>query len=151
MNMNCRRFLCAVSAAALIFAGGCESEKEDESEIAISPVSCKIKVHESRVFTATGGEKYHWSVQNPSLGTLSSTAGATVIYTASSQTGDQIITVSGVNIYGEEKAAANASIQQVDPSEGKSETTSDSTSDPTSTETSESTTNTDTEPASEEK
>ena len=129
MNMNYRRFLCAFSAMALVFAGGCESEKEDDSEISISPVSCKMKIYESKVFTATGGEKYNWTVQNPSLGTLSSTAGATVIYTASSQTGDQVITVSGVNVYGEEKAAANASIRQVDPEEDKPESNSESTKD----------------------
>ena len=138
MNMNFRKVFCAISAMTLVFAGGCESEKEDESEMTISPVSCKIKVHESKVFTATGGEKYQWAVQNPSLGTLSSTAGATVIYTASSLTGDQVITVTGINIYGEEKAAANASIQQVDPLGGES----------TSNTTSGTTTNTETEPAS---
>ena len=132
MNMNYRRLLCAISAVALIFAGSCESEKEDMAEISISPVSCKIKVHESKVFTATGADKYHWVVQNPSLGTLSSTAGTTVIYTASSQTGDQVITVTGENIYGEEKAAANASIQQVDPSAGESESNSESTQESTS-------------------
>jgi hypothetical protein len=140
MNMDIRRLLCAFSAMALVLAGGCESEKEDEAEISISPVSCKIKVHESKVFTATGGEKYHWIVQNPSLGTLSSEAGATVIYTASSQTGDQVITVTGVNVYGEEKAAANASIQQWDPEAGKSESTSNQSTDTATESTSESAT-----------
>ncbi len=136
--MNIRRTLCAISAVALVVAGGCESEKDYDTEIAISPVTCKIKIYESKVFTASGGENFQWSVSDPALGTLSSTAGATVIYTATSLTGNQILTVIGTNIYGEEKAAANASIQQVDPSSGKSESNSESTQESTSSSTSES-------------
>ena len=130
---------------ALVIAGGCESEKDYESEIAISPVACKIKVNESKVFTATGGENFQWSLKDPALGSISSTAGSTVIYTATSLTGNQILTVTGTNIYGEEKAAANASIQQVDPSAGKSESDSESTQESTSSSTSESVSETSTE------
>ncbi len=136
MTMNIRKSLYAISTLALVIAGGCESEKDYDSEIAISPVTCKIKVNESRVFTAAGGENFRWSLHDPALGTLSSTAGASVIYTASSLTGSQILTVTGTNIYGEEKAAANASIQQVDPSAGKSESNSGTTQETTSTTTS---------------
>ncbi len=138
MTMNIRKSLYAISTLALVIAGGCESEKDYDSEIAISPVTCKIKVNESRVFTAAGGENFRWSLHDPALGTLSSTAGASVIYTASSLTGSQILTVTGTNIYGEEKAAANASIQQVDPSSGKSESNSESTQGTASSSTSES-------------
>ena len=138
MTMNIRKSLCAISAVALVIAGGCESEKDYESEIAISPVTCKINVNESRVFTATGGENFQWSLKDPALGSISSTAGSSVIYTATSLTGNQILTVTGTNIYGEEKAAANASIQQVDPSGGKSESNSESTQESTSSSTSES-------------
>jgi hypothetical protein len=138
MTINIRKTLCAVSAMALVIAGGCESEKDYESEIAISPVACKIKVNESKVFTATGGENFQWSLKDPALGSISSTAGSTVIYTATSHAGNQILTVIGTNIYGEEKAAANASIQQVDPSSGKSESNSESTQESTSSSTSES-------------
>ena len=145
MTINIRKTLCAVSAMALVIAGGCESEKDYESEIAISPVACKIKVNESKVFTATGGENFQWSLQDPALGSISSTAGSTVIYTATSLTGNQILTVTGTNIYGEEKAAANASIQQVDPSAGKSESNSESTQESTSSSTSESVSETSTE------
>ena len=129
--MNIRKSLCAISAAALVLAGGCESEKDYDSEISISPAACKLNVNQSKVFTATGGENFRWTVSNPELGSLSSTAGSTVIYTATSLTGSQILTVTGENIYGEEKAAANASIQQVDPSGGKSESSQDTTSEPT--------------------
>ena len=125
--MNIRRSLCAISALALVIAGGCESEKGYDSEIAISPVACKLNVNQSKVFTATGGENFRWSLKDPALGSLSSTAGSSVIYTATSLSGNQILTVTGTNIYGEEKAAANASIQQVDPSGGKSESNSEST------------------------
>ena len=125
--MNIRRSLCAISALALVIAGGCESEKDYDSEIAISPVACKLNVNQSKVFTATGGENFRWSLKDPALGSLSSTAGSSVIYTATSLSGNQILTVTGTNIYGEEKAAANASIQQVDPSGGKSESNSEST------------------------
>ena len=145
MIINIRKTLCAVSAMALVIAGGCESEKDYESEIAISPVACKIKVNESKVFTATGGENFQWSLKDPALGSISSTAGSTVIYTATSLTGNQILTVTGTNIYGEEKAAANASIQQVDPSAGKSESNSESTQESTSSSTSESVSETSTE------
>ena len=145
MTINIRKTLCAVSAMALVIAGGCESEKDYESEIAISPVACKIKVNESKVFTATGGENFQWSLKDPALGSISSTAGSTVIYTATSLTGNQILTVTGTNIYGEEKAAANASIQQVDPSAGKSESNSESTQESTSSSTSESVSETSTE------
>ncbi len=131
--MNIRRTLCAISAVALVVAGGCESEKDYDTEIAISPVTCKIKIYESKVFTASGGENFQWSVSDPALGTLSSTAGATVIYTATSLTGNQILTVIGTNIYGEEKAAANASIRQVDPEEGKSEPAQEPTTNTDST------------------
>ncbi len=124
MNMYTRWFLCAVSAVALVFAGGCESEKDDDAELSITPMSCKIKVHESRVFTASGGQNLRWTVQNPSLGTLSTTSGSTVTYMASSLSGDQILTVVGENAYGEEKSPANATIQQVNPEEGSGNSSS---------------------------
>ena len=134
--MNIRRSLCAFSALALVIAGGCESEKDYDTEISISPVACKLNVNQSKVFTATGGENFRWSLKDPALGSLSSTAGSTVIYTATSLTGNQILTVTGTNIYGEEKAAANASIQQGDPSGGKSESNSEPTQESTSSSTS---------------
>ena len=138
MTINIRKTLCAISAVALVVAGGCESEKDYDSEIAISPFACKIKINESKVFTASGGENFRWVVSDPALGTLSSTAGSSVIYTATSLTGNQVLTVTGDNIYGEEKAAANASIQQVDPEEGKSESNSESTKESSSESTKES-------------
>ena len=138
MNMYTRWFLCAVSAVALVFAGGCESEKDDDSVISITPMSCKIKVHESRVFTASGGQNLRWSVQNPSLGTLSTTSGSTVTYMASSLSGDQILTVVGENAYGEEKSPANATIQQVNPEEesGNSSSVQEQSTEPTNVESS---------------
>ena len=137
MNMYTRWFLCAISAVALVFAGGCESEKDDDSEISITPMSCKIKVHESRVFTASGGQNLRWSVQNPSLGTLSTTSGSTVTYMASSLSGDQILTVVGENAYGEEKSPANATIQQVNPEEsGNSSSVQEQSTEPTNVESS---------------
>ena len=138
--MNIRRSLCAFSALALVIAGGCESEKDYDTEISISPVACKLNVNQSKVFTATGGENFRWSLKDPALGSLSSTAGSTVIYTATSLTGNQILTVTGTNIYGEEKAAANASIQQGDPSGGKSESNSEPAQESTSSSTSETST-----------
>ena len=140
MNMYTRWFLCAISAVALVFAGGCESEKDDDSEISITPMSCKIKVHESRVFTASGGQNLRWSVQNPSLGTLSTTSGSTVTYMASSLSGDQILTVVGENAYGEEKFPANATIQQVNPEEesGNSSSVQEQSTEPTNVESSDS-------------
>ena len=138
MNMYTRWFLCAISAVALVFAGGCESEKDDDSEISITPMTCKIKVHESRVFTASGGQNLRWSVQNPSLGTLSTTSGSTVTYMASSLSGDQILTVVGENAYGEEKSPANATIQQVNPEEesGNSSSVQEQSTEPTNVESS---------------
>ena len=138
MNIDIRRLLCAVSAVALVFAGGCESEKDDDSVISITPMSCKIKVHESRVFTASGGQNLRWSVQNPSLGTLSTTSGSTVTYMASSLSGDQILTVTGENAYGEEKSPANATIQQVNPEEesGNSSSVQEQSTEPTNVESS---------------
>ena len=140
MNIDIRRLLCAVSAVALVFAGGCESEKDDDSEISITPMTCKIKVHESRVFTASGGQNLRWSVQNPSLGTLSTTSGSTVTYMASSLSGDQILTVVGENAYGEEKSPANATIQQVNPEEesGNSSSVQEPSTEPTNVESSDS-------------
>ncbi len=132
MTISIRKSLCAISALALIIAGGCESEKDYDSEITISPVTCKLSVNQSKVFTATGGENFRWTLKDPALGSLSSTAGSTVIYTATSLAGSQILTVTGTNIYGEEKAAANASIQQVDPSGGKSGSNSESARESTS-------------------
>ena len=137
MNINIRRLLCAVSVVALVIAAGCESEKDDDSVISISPMSCKIKVHESRVFTASGGQNLRWSVQNPSLGTLSTTSGSTVTYMASSLSGDQILTVVGENAYGEEKSPANATIQQVNPEEsGNSSSVQEQSTEPTNVESS---------------
>ena len=140
MNIDIRRLLCAISAVALVFAGGCESEKDDDSEISITPMTCKIKVHESRVFTASGGQNLRWSVQNPSLGTLSTTSGSTVTYMASSLSGDQILTVVGENAYGEEKSPANATIQQVNPEEesGNSSSVQEPSTEPTNVESSDS-------------
>ena len=141
--MHTRRFLCAISAMALVMAGGCESEKDDDSVISISPMSCKIKVHESRVFTASGGQNLRWTLKDPSLGTLSSTAGSTVTYVASSHSGDQILTVTGENAYGEEKSPANAVIQQLNPDEELNR--SDSTGDNSSSSTQEKSSDTDTQ------
>ena len=143
MNINIRRLLCAVSVVALVIAAGCESEKDDDSVISISPMSCKIKMHESRVFTASGGQNLRWTLKDPSLGTLSSTAGSTVTYVASSHSGDQILTVTGENAYGEEKSPANAVIQQVNPDEELNR--SDSTGDNSSSSTQEKSSDTDTQ------
>ena len=123
--MNIRKSLCAIFASALIVAGGCESEGEYDSAISITPGSCQLSINQSKIFTASGGENYRWSVGDSSLGTISSSTGSSVTYTATSLAGNQVLTVTGTDISGEEIASANAAIQQVDPEANKPEPTPD--------------------------
>lgn len=90
--------LCAMGMAVLL---GCDSSDSDSSTVApaetfaISPQSVTLTASNmsSQTFTASGGYPgYTWEVEDASLGTLNMTVGVNVKYTASTNTGDNIIT-----------------------------------------------------------
>lgn len=73
----------ALAGLASLFTTGCESDSAD-SQVTITPGGATIHSGESVSFTAAGGYDYTWSLSDPSLGTLNTRTGPTVIYTASS-------------------------------------------------------------------
>ena len=85
--------LCAAATPAIIFAG-CEST--DAGGIDVSPTYVELRVGQSATFHATGAQYFKWSLSNsaPQIGSLSSSRGEYVVYTAHSGSSDpQVITV----------------------------------------------------------
>ena len=81
--------------------------------VAISPVGpITLNGTESQIFTASGGSETFtsWSISNTSLGTLSSSSGATTTYqrNSSASTGTNILTV-------QDSAGATASVTIIQP------------------------------------
>lgn len=87
--------LSLVAVAALVVA--CESEEATDN-LQITPAYKEIRPGSSVVLTASGADRYTWNVDDVTLGGLSATKGATVVYTAPSQlsgNATQIVTVTG--------------------------------------------------------
>ena len=83
--------LCAAASTAIIFAG-CEST--DAGGIDVSPTYVELRVGQSATFHATGAQYFTWSLSKREIGSLSSSRGEYVVYTARSGSGDpQVITV----------------------------------------------------------
>jgi hypothetical protein len=70
-------------ASIVCFLTGCESESAD-TQVTVTPGGATIAGGQSIEFTASGGYDYTWSLSDPSLGTLNTRTGPTVVYTASS-------------------------------------------------------------------
>ena len=102
--------LFAAAAAAMMLACGCEAREDDaEYMISISPAGGRLRSGASRVFTASGGVNYRWSLSDNSLGYLSASTGKSVRYTATDKSGTQTITVEGnlYSVYGEYQVDEN--------------------------------------------
>ena len=90
--------LCAAATTAVIFAG-CEST--DAGGIDVSPTYVELRIGQSATFHATGAQYFTWSLSKPQIGSLSSSRGEYVVYTARSGSGDpQVITVKSANSTG---------------------------------------------------
>lgn len=75
-------FAAVATVAAMIFTAGCETDSADEISVSISPNYAKLKAGQSITLTASGGWNYRWSVRPSTAGSLSRTAGDSVVYTA---------------------------------------------------------------------
>lgn len=95
-----RLFLCLlVLGLSVSLHSGCESESADEAGFQISPTYAEISLNESLTLQATGWHSYRWTLSQPSIGTLSSTTGDAVTYTAILQAGaTNVITVSTIGV-----------------------------------------------------
>ncbi len=87
--------LAAVALASVL--AGCDTDPV-ASDIWITPPSATIKKGESIEFTAHGGYEYLWSISDTSMGILSTTRGASTVYTSiyetsASNTAVQVLTV----------------------------------------------------------
>ena len=90
--------LCAAASTAIIFAG-CEST--DAGGIDVSPTYVELRIGQSATFHATGAQYFKWSLSKPQIGSLSSSRGEYVVYTARSGSGDpQVITVESASSAG---------------------------------------------------
>jgi len=75
------RLLVFVSAVLMI---SCDdvSTSPTTSKVKISPDSVTLEYGDSQVFTASGGYEYTWSLEDDSLGTLSTRSGPKTTYTS---------------------------------------------------------------------
>ena len=85
-------------AFAFVFTACDVDPASSVSQVWITPSSAQIKKGQSVSFTAHGGYEYTWTLKDYAIGSLSSTRGATVIYTglmdsSSSNTVQQVLTV----------------------------------------------------------
>ena len=98
--------LCAAASTAIIFAG-CEST--DAGGIDVSPTYVELRVGQSTTFHATGAQYFKWSLSKPQIGSLSSSRGEYVVYTARSGSGDpQVITVESASSASSTSAVVSA-------------------------------------------
>ncbi len=74
--------LSAVLSATALFVASCENEGGEVESIYISPSSASLREGQSVALTAGGGLTYTWALSNPAIGSLSSTKGPSVVYTA---------------------------------------------------------------------
>lgn len=81
-------------AAATFLLTSCETESA-AAIITITPYSAVVKKNQSVAFTASGGYNYKWSLSNTGIGTLNAKYGTTVTYTSRSDSGTNVITVTG--------------------------------------------------------
>lgn len=91
--------LAALPLAALV-AAVCGCESADSYEISVKPGDATVTSASPKVaLTASGWRDYQWALSDTSLGYLSASKGASVVYTARSGTfagGRQTITVTAV-------------------------------------------------------
>lgn len=85
MKRTLRIFLPAVALlATAFFFSACESEKTGVGEdvLDVTPSYAKLRTNQTVTLTAHGGSEYLWSLSDPTIGSLSSRHGASVVYTA---------------------------------------------------------------------
>ncbi len=70
-----------LAALSISIFNGCETDSA-ESDIRINPSAATVRTGQSITFTAEGGYDYKWSLSNNSIGYLSGSRGAVVVYTA---------------------------------------------------------------------
>ena len=98
--MNKTSFAAFGAAIVLAAAAICGCESADSYEITVKPGDATVtSASPSVALTASGWSDYQWSLSDTSLGYLSASKGASVVYTARSGTflgGRQTVTVSAV-------------------------------------------------------
>ena len=61
---------------------GCEASPTSESDINVTPASANLRVGEAMTFTASGWDRYSWTLSDGFIGTLDRHIGDSVVYTA---------------------------------------------------------------------
>lgn len=69
------------------------SSSSHSQRLSVSPATATVKNGSSLTFVASGGSDYRWSLEDGSIGRLSSSSGSSVRYTATTDSGSQILTV----------------------------------------------------------
>lgn len=72
----------AIGLTALFLQVGCEVDSTDEAQITVEPGYVTLSRGQSATFTASGWDRYQWSLSNTGIGRLSATTGKQVVYTA---------------------------------------------------------------------
>lgn len=81
-----------LAALSTFVFNGCETDSAD-SDVKINPSAATLHSGGSITFTAEGGYDYSWKVSDSSLGYLSASRGASVVYTATGTNGSQTLTL----------------------------------------------------------
>ncbi len=70
--------------ATCVWLTGCETLDEEgpRNTLQISPSHATLGKNRSVTLSASGGANYRWAVEDPAIGSLSSTTGRSVVYTA---------------------------------------------------------------------
>ncbi|NLB68694.1 MAG: hypothetical protein GX804_03275 [Lentisphaerae bacterium] len=98
------------AALAILFYSGCESA--DSNSIEITPSYAELRVGQSATFHATGAQYFSWSLKDPTMGSLSSTSGEYVVYTARNREGNSSLRFQEISV----NAAGSSSTETVSPS-----------------------------------
>jgi len=78
------RLAAASLLTACIWIAGCETMDEEgaNNTLQITPSYASLKKNQSVTLSASGGANYRWEVENPEMGTINTTVGRSVVYTA---------------------------------------------------------------------
>lgn len=86
-------FSCLGAIAVLMLSFGCETESSDSASVTVTPSFVKLTIGASVTLSVSGGWDYHWSLQDTSCGSLSSSSGSSVVYTATRGSVTQYVTL----------------------------------------------------------
>ena len=81
--MKLLRLLPVLLLASLGLVAACENEKSGgDNLLDVTPSSARLRRGGTVLLKASGGDDYVWELQDPTIGSLSSRSGSTVVYTA---------------------------------------------------------------------